>query len=262
MENHKNESFNRKLFTDHLLLTFAIVAVFWGLCIVLGLNGITIKTHAWMNLPWMLGAFSTTIASYVALKKNGSIDGFKDWLRNAFDFKHGIWAYLLAILFPVLHLSIMCLLDGYEKAFPLYMIVPMLPAMMVGGGLEEAGWRYITFPELDKKFGFVFSTLITTVIWWLWHLPLFLIPGTGQYQQNFLVYGIQVLGLSFMMSTIRKLTGSVWLCALCHSMVNTLLNIYMFNLYGSYVAGTITTTIIIAVSMILLLVSKKKNLFK
>lgn len=262
MENHKNETFNRKLFMGHLLLTFAILGVFWGLCIILGLNGITIKTHMWMNLPWVLGAFSTTIASYVTLKKNGNVAGFKEWLRHVFDFKHGVWAYLLAILFPVLHMSIMCLLDGYEKAFPLYMIIPMLPVMMVGGGLEEAGWRYITYPELDKKFGFVFSSLITAVIWWLWHLPLFYIPGTGQYQQNFLVYGIQVLGLSFMMATTRKLTDSVWLCVLAHSMVNALGGIYIYNLYGSYVASTITTLIMIAVSIILLHVSKKKNIFK
>ena len=40
----------------------------------------------------------------------------------------------------------------------------MLLAMIFGGGLEEAGWRYITWPELNKKFGFVLSTLITAAV--------------------------------------------------------------------------------------------------
>ena len=32
------------------------------------------------------------------------------------------------------------------------MLIPLIPAMIVGGGLEEAGWSIITFPELNKKF--------------------------------------------------------------------------------------------------------------
>lgn len=259
---NKKETFNVKLFIEHLLLTFVMIGVLWGLCIILGLNGITTKNHIWVTLPWLLGAFSTTIASFVASKKHGKVAGFKEWLRHVFDFKHGVWAYLLAILFPVLHMSIMCLLGGYEKGLPLYMILPMLPVMMVGGGLEEAGWRYITYPELNKKFGFVFSALITAVIWWLWHLPLFFMPGTNQYQENFWIYGIMVLGMSFMLATIRKLTGSVWLCVLSHSMVNALLEIYIYNLFGSYFASTVTTLIMIAVSIMLLHVSKKKNIFQ
>lgn len=43
----------------------------------------------------------------------------------------------------------------------------MIPMMFVGGGLEEAGWRYILQPELEKKYSFTVSTIIVSIIWWL-----------------------------------------------------------------------------------------------
>jgi len=51
----------------------------------------------------------------------------------------------------VVQALLMCLIGGYEKTGAMYMIVLSLPIMLIGGGLEEAGWRYITFPELEKK---------------------------------------------------------------------------------------------------------------
>ena len=100
-----------KNFWKHLTLTFLIMGICWGLCLVLSLNGITMKDYKWIYLPWMLGGISPAIAS-----------------------------------------------------FPLYFLPLMILAMIFGGGLEEAGWRYITWPELDKKFGFVLSTLITAAV--------------------------------------------------------------------------------------------------
>ena len=71
-----------KTFKDHLIITFPIMLVCWGLCIILGLNGITKSDHIWINIPYALGAFSTTIASYIALKKNGEVKGFKEWVSS------------------------------------------------------------------------------------------------------------------------------------------------------------------------------------
>ena len=147
MEN--NETFNRKLFTEHLLITVIIAAVFWGFAIVLGMNGITMKDHPWIMALQGFGAFSTTIASYIALKRNGVVSGFKEWMKNVFDFKHNVLAYVLVVVLAFVQALLHCLIGGFELRAPVYMIVLMLPVMLVGGGMEEWGWRYITFPELD-----------------------------------------------------------------------------------------------------------------
>lgn len=259
MEDRKNKTFNRKIFTDHILITLIIMGLCWGACILLGVNEITKDKYIWINIPYLFGAFSTTIASYIALKKNNEVTGFKDWLKHVFDFKHSVWSYVVVIGLACLQALLMCLIGGFEKVAPVYVIILMLPIMLIGGGLEEAGWRYITFPELDKKFGFTLAALITGIIWAFWHLPLFYIPGVNQYGKNFVGFTIMVIGLSFMLGAIRKVTGSVWLCVLGHMIVNSIMESYRYDVYGNMFASLATTLILIVVSIILVYVSRKRK---
>jgi membrane protease YdiL (CAAX protease family) len=136
----------------------------------------------------------------------------------------------------------------------------MIPMMIIGGGLEEAGWRYILQPELEKKFSFTLSTIITAVIWWIWHLPLFFIQGVFQYGQDFFMFGINVLGLAFALASIRKNTNSVWLCVLFHSLINSLNGVYMIN-FDNIWGCVVTAIILIICSYVLLLINKKKQIF-
>ena len=115
----------------------------------------------------------------------------------------------MGTVITILFIFPQCLISGYEKGAPIFAIIVMIPMMIFGGGLEEAGWRYILQPELEKKYPFTVSTIIVSVIWWLWHLPLFYIQGAAQYGQNYFAFGISVLGLSFALASIRKNTGRI-----------------------------------------------------
>jgi membrane protease YdiL (CAAX protease family) len=249
-----------KLSKNYLAFTFLIMLVGWGICFVFGLNGISIKNNYFIYIPYLMGGLSPTIASYLAFRKEGGIKPFKEWLKNIFDFKHNVLSYLLVIIFGIMYILPQCIISGYDNGFPLYAIVIMIPALLFGGGLEEAGWRYILQPELEKKFNFTVSTLIVGIIWWIWHLPLFFIQGTSQYGTNYSGFGITVLGLSFSLAGIRKITGSVWLCVLFHCIANALAGIYVvkYNLYGNIV----TTIVLIIASYILVEMQKKKVIFK
>ena len=259
MEN--NETFNWKLFTDHLLITAIIAAIFWGAAVALGMNGITMKDHPWIMLLQGFGAFSTTIASYIALKKNGQVTGFKEWIKNVFDFKHNALSYVLVVALAFVQALLQCFIGGFELRAPLYMIILMLPIMLVGGGMEEWGWRYITFPELDKKFGFIIGALITGIIWSFWHLPLFFIPDVHQYGQNFLGFTINVIGTGFAVGAIRKVTGSIWLCTLFHMIVNAIPESLGYDFYNP-VSSSITTIIMIVISVMLVFLNKKRIVFR
>ena len=54
----------------------------------------------------------------------------------------------------------------------------MLFVLVVG---EELGWRGYALPLLLEKRSAVTASLILGVLWGLWHLPTFLVPGTPQY---------------------------------------------------------------------------------
>ncbi len=248
-----------KLIKDYLLYTFLIMIICWGICVLFSLNGILLNKNYFLYIPYLLGGLSPTIASFISLKKNNKVTTFKEWLKNVFDFKHNVFSYLMVIILGILFILPQCLISGYESGAPLLAIIVMVPVMLFGGGLEEAGWRYILGPELEKKYKFVISTLIVSVIWWLWHLPLFYIKGVSQFGQNYFAFGINVLGLSFALASIRRNTNSVWLCVLFHCIVNSLSGIYIIN--NNIIGNVVAAIILIFSSLVLVKVNSKKNIF-
>lgn len=248
-----------KLSKDYLLCTFSIMIVCWGTCLVCSLNGISLNSNYLLYIPYLLGGWSPTIASFISLKKNSEVKNVKDWMRNVFDFKHNIFSYIMVVMLGVLFILPQCLISGYENGAPLFAIVVMIPMMLVGGGLEEAGWRYILQPELEKKHNYFISTIVVSVIWWLWHFPLFYIQGVSQYGQNYLAFAINILGLSFALASIKKNTNSVWLCVLFHCIVNSLSGIYMVN--DNIVGNIVATMVLTFVSLIFNKINNDKKIF-
>lgn len=249
-----------KLNKNYLGFTFLIMLIGWGICLLCSFNGTSIKDNRWLFVPYLLGGWSPTIASYLALKKNNKITGIREWLKNIFDFRHNIFSYIMVVILAILSILPQCLISGYKNGAPIFAIIVMIPVMLFGGGLEEAGWRYILQPELEKKYSFAVSTVIVSIIWWLWHLPLFYIQGVDQYGQNYFAFGISILGLSFALASIRKNTGSVWLCVLFHCIENSLLGIYVIN---DNIWGNITATIILILcSCTLVKLNGKIKIFK
>ncbi len=245
---------------DYLIYTFFIMIICWGLCVICSFNGILLNENYLLYFPYLIGGWSPTIASFLVLKKHYKVSGFKEWLKNVFDFKHSVVSYFMVIILGALFILPQCFISGYESGAPFFAIIILIPMMLFGGGLEEAGWRYILQPELEKKYKFVISTIIVSVIWWLWHLPLFYIQGVSQYGQNYFAFGINVLGLSFALASIKKNTNSVWLCVLFHCIVNSLSGIYM--IHNHIIGNVIATIILIFSSFVLVKINDKRKIFR
>lgn len=93
---------------------------------------------------------------------------------------------------------------------------------LLGGGLEEGGWRGYLLPCLYKKHNILFSSVVVSVIWVFWHLPYFFIPNSMQAGENFLSYSLIGIVTGFILTAIYLLTKSVLLCMLFHSWQNTI----------------------------------------
>lgn len=249
-----------KLSKNYLGFTFLLMLIGWGTCVLCSFNGISMDDNKWLYLPYLLGGWSPTIASYFVLKSGNKVANVFDWLKNVFDFRHRASSYLMVAILAIIFILPRCLICGYEKGAPLYAIVVMIPVMLAAGGLEEAGWRYILQPELEKKHSFPVATVIVSVIWWLWHFPLFYMQGAGQCGQNYFAFGINVLGLSFALASIRKTTGSVWLCVLLHCTVNSLLGIYMVN--DNIWGNMISTAILVLCSYAFIIINSRTKWFQ
>jgi hypothetical protein len=222
---------DRKISIQFTVLTFGIAYLVSGALIALGPFGYSV--YNWvhslqqfgMNIPFSIYILSPAIASYLVLKKNNKIADGKEWMKTVFYAKNSIFLYLFVIaglvLYFLIHLSVS---GSMEMVLPFYTLFLSLPGNLVIGGLEEAGWMYILQPELDKEYGFIVSSLIVGLIWTLWHIPLFFIPGTnhGEGLINFWMFAVQLLAFRFFYGAIYKISGKghVFMCVLFHTLFN------------------------------------------
>jgi membrane protease YdiL (CAAX protease family) len=100
---------------------------------------------------------------------------------------------------------------------PWYMFFPLLLVMIAGGGLEELGWRGVAQPEMERGFRRPAAAVVVGLIWSLWHLPLFFLPGVRQYGANFPLFAIGLVGGALILAWLYGRTESILLCILFHA---------------------------------------------
>jgi len=67
---------------------------------------------------------------------------------------------------------------GFFDAGPMIFIL----IGVIIGGMEEIGWRAYALEGLQRKVPIILASLIIGFFWAIWHLPLFFMEGTYQYQ--------------------------------------------------------------------------------
>ena len=253
-------------FTTH---TFCIAYLVSGALIFLGQFGYSVQNwvHSLqqfgMNVPFAIYILSPAIASYIVLKKNNKIADLREWLKTVFYAKNNIFLYLFVVAGLALYFLMHIAVSGRsEMVFPFYTFFLSLPGNLIIGGLEEAGWMYILQPGLNKKYGFILSSVFTGIIWTAWHVPLFFIPGTnhGEGLINFWMFAVQLIAFRFFNGAIYKISGKgrVFMCVLFHTMFNAASPI--FGTVTMTWAGTIAAnTVIVLVSIITVRIYDKKN---
>src|SRR5690606_8411033 len=77
---------------------------------------------------------------------------------------------------------------------------------VLGGGLEEPGWRGFALPRLQERLGPLRATALLGLLWGVWHVPLY---GPLGFAVPFV--------LAFLYTPLYNRTGSVLLCVLLHA---------------------------------------------
>ena len=126
-----------------------------------------------------------------------------------------------------------------------WQVVLFIPVMFLFGGFEEIGWRGYLQPILEKKYGFIVSTLINCSIWIIWHIPLCFIKGTYQYSGNYLWFVFSLVGSAFSLAALHNVKGNIIPCILFHAGGNAALS------YGLSINEGIGTTVSYCIQVLL-----------
>ncbi len=167
----------------------------------------------------IIGGGSSAIWGIIISIKSKRVDSGLKILFHFFDVRQAAAAYGVTVGFiAIVFAPQLCsglVVDGVKW----YAFFILFFQSILFGGIEEIGWRYTFGPLLEKKLPFFIATMLTFVSWGLWHYMYFYITNTLPYIQHgsFLV---GLLGSSFILGAIYRLTNSLWLCVLYHCLLN------------------------------------------
>lgn len=242
---------------EYLLITFFISWLSWGILILLTNLG-AIK---FMSVPgiilFVIGGFGPTIAAFMCIEGKLSWKKLKKFI---FDSRKGSFWYLLVFAIleaAIIFLSSMELKPALTSASPVVAVISIIVTFIIvtlfGGGNEELGWRGTLQPLLEqlaskkiknKTLSFVVATVITGLIWALWHGPLWFVAGSGQQSIPFLWFTLSSIVLSFCLACIYRRTHSVFYCMLFHGISNLLEAILIIKFNWILCAGFIVMVIL------------------
>lgn len=98
---------------------------------------------------------------------------------------------------------------------------------LVAGPLaEEFGWRGWLQPRLRQRWSRALTATVLGTAWAVWHVPLFLLPGTGQHQIGLISFGaaaffVAMIPFSYViLYAAEHLRGGVWAAVAAHAGFN------------------------------------------
>jgi len=97
-----------------------------------------------------------------------------------------------------------------------------LEILILGGPLgEEPGWRGFLLPELRKSTGPFLASMIVGFAWFVWHLPLFWVPGAAQQEIPMAQFALALLAYSFILTWLfESSTRSTFVAIVFHTSAN------------------------------------------
>ena len=193
------------------------------------------------NLPTLpfhhaLGGLGPLIASFLTTWIYQGKNGLKALIQQCLSIRPILYLtialfspFLLAIIATVINFFINkspINLSGLLtcKEFPQFNLITFFIYNIIFFGFgEEVGWRGFALPRLQNRFNALTASLILTVLWAIWHWPLFLYrPGyTSMDVAGIMGWIFSLLTGSILLTWLYNSSrGSILICAVFHSTID------------------------------------------
>jgi membrane protease YdiL (CAAX protease family) len=169
-----------------------------------------------------LGAFGPAAGACYSLRTLRGNGAVREYLRGLRDLRFGWKAWLAPPLVLGGTTWLAWILPELWGAPRLRMLLPsvwvfipyLLLMIFLGGGQEELGWRGYILDPMEERLGPWLGNLVLGVVWAVWHVPLFLIPGSTQIYVPFAGFTLLLVGYSYFHAAVRQAAGKRTLAGL------------------------------------------------
>lgn len=204
-----------------IALTFALSWLYW--------LAVAASARGWIPVKVPLtpfGSFAPALAALLLSRWWGGGPAVRDLLRALVRWLAGLGPWLVALFaLPLIALASLLIARLFGILPPpssvpgsLLLLAP-LEILVLGGPLgEEPGWRGFLLARLIPRFGPLVAGLMTGAVWFVWHLPLFWLPGSAQAGIPLGYYALTLFSYSLVLTWIYvRSRGSLLLCIVFHT---------------------------------------------
>jgi uncharacterized protein len=227
-----------------------------------------------LSIPVMLlQAYMPTIAAVIVTGSTQGKEGIRALFRKLLIARVGFKWYIFAIF----GMAAMCFaaillgsLFGSSPALPIFSkeLPPGLIAVLLNATIlfvvtgilngEELAWRGFALPQLQSKYNALTSSLILSVPWTLFHLPLFF--DLNMNMGPFASFAIRIVATTILFTWMYNHTrGSVLLAYLLHAAGNTWTRIFSID-PSNYFQDWMVTVVTVIIAILIIAVSGAENL--
>ncbi|MDP2079707.1 MAG: CPBP family intramembrane glutamic endopeptidase [Pseudotabrizicola sp.] len=180
---------------------------------------------------FLVSSFGPGVAAFVTVWALEGRAGLACWVSQCLRWRLGWHWYALAVISaPLLMLAAIGLQVATGGTVPaatvqgsaMFFAAQFVVVTLLGGPLgEEFGWRGYALPALTERIGWRWAALCLGIVWGIWHLPLFWMPGTAQADLPMGLFLASTIALSIVLARLSVNTGfSVLPAILLHGAVN------------------------------------------
>ena len=175
------------------------------------------------------GFLSPLISSVIVyIVKKSDLGGLPGFLNN-FSMKFSNENFVLLIILLATHYAFGIIFNAVGAYGKFVDFFKYLPIILIIIGSQEIGWRKIIQPYFEKEKGFYKSIIITGLFWAIWFLPLVFIRGFLVNPEFYTQFAIYLIGLSFLLTTIFKITKQVSYSMILSSLIISLTPVIIFK---------------------------------
>jgi len=225
---------------------------------------------------WLVMGYMPTLAAVIITRWTQGREGVRALFKKLLIARVGLWWYLFAI-FGLAGTAITAIV--LANIFGGTPDVPIIPTEVAAAGPialvlnavfgfiircilngEELAWRGAALPRLQAKYNALTSSLILSIPWILFHLPLFFTKGATQESMSFVGYAVQLMAVSILFTWLYNNTrGSVLLAYLMHAAFNTWTSFFSIDA-ANHFQNWMLNVVFIVLAAIVVIASGAKHL--
>jgi membrane protease YdiL (CAAX protease family) len=249
----------RSIVSEHPLASYFVLAflISWAFALPLLLStvgAIPTKVSPYLHSAVLSGPLLSAVIVTAITKGRHGVNSL---LSKLVDFRIGLAWLFTAILSPVIILVLALLLLslsgadmpdlallGRSSSLPGLGVAATVAVMLIAAIEEEVGWRGFALPRLQASRSAFASTILLSLIWFAWHLPMFWYRPTFASPTPFMFVGV-FLGL---------LAGAIILTWLFNSTAGSLPAVILWHGIWSSIAASDLGDLVPAVMSVLFMV--------